>query len=603
VKRCQGIKSTTISNLRTNRVCLNKMNVCNTVANMASSFPAITKSSNEMNPLCWPHKGIQTPHANDVLYGRGGGTNHHPGNRRYRALVKAKTVCYNNAIRPERGSVAHQIVRDWRTTQQPPGRFLKFNEKSGMWDDVGDAMAREKTAQLFREVKASELRLKKRDNSKNCGKGAEDVITQPKVAAMKGKLPHTSLTRSQQQAVPKVKQPLYSEKGEESHVTPTITKVDLPNFTPIHVLEFDEPSSDDDFSLDGFTWGTESAIPSQTDANQQVTPNEDHSDRPISVIGNFPGGICMNSHTKVVGPMFSTPLICNECVGHGCRPGRFSSSSHEDMTTGMDASVGEIGLLHVTQLDESVASNGFHRSLCQGEYLPVELDGDKANSHDRLVPMLKDNPRMNASDKMSHLSKVHECTPNVDNAAQELEPIELATPILLRGHGQGTAFSSTSELSPPPNSDPKSARLRQWSSESQSFVVEQDLTFPPLILQPDNNVTFREFKDIDTVSKVPTTTVKRKASDQIGSETIKRVFAGLAVKQPSMSNLNLHPEDQVEQSFLIETTSDLRNLIKGLQANEPLHLSPSHRKSSIESLLRVLTLMERHHFPTSSVNK
>jgi len=465
---------------------------------------------------------------------------------------------------------------------------LKFNEKSGMWDDVGDAMAREKTAQLFREVKASELRLKKRDNSKNCGKGAEDVITQPKVAATKGKLPHTSLTRSQQQAVPKVKQPLYSEKGEESHVTPMITKVDLPNSPPFHSMGFDELASDDDFSLDGFTWGTESAIPSQTDANQQVTPNEDHSDSPRSVIGNYPGGICMHPRSKTVGPMSSTPLICNECVGHGCRPGRFSSSSHEDMTTGMDASVGEIGLLHVTQLDESVASNGFYRSPWQGEYVPVELDGDKANSHDRLVPMLKDNPRMNASDKMSHLSKVHECTPNVDNAAQELEPIELATPILLRGHGQGTAFSSTSKLSPPPNSDPKSASLRQWSSESQSFVVEQDLTFPPLILQPDNN---------------PTTTVKRKASDQIGSETIKRVFAGLAVKQPSMSNLNLHPEDQVEQSFLIETTSDLRNLIKGLQANEPLHLSPSHRTSLIESLLRVLTLMERHHFPTSSVNK
>ena len=77
VKRRQGIKSTTISNLRTNRVCLNKMNVCNTVANKASSFPAIvTKSSDEMNPLCWSQKGIQTPHANDVLYGRGGGTNH-----------------------------------------------------------------------------------------------------------------------------------------------------------------------------------------------------------------------------------------------------------------------------------------------------------------------------------------------------------------------------------------------------------------------------------------------------------------------------------------------------------------------------------------------
>ena len=29
-----------------------------------------------MNPLCWPRQGIKTAHANDVLYGRGGGTNH-----------------------------------------------------------------------------------------------------------------------------------------------------------------------------------------------------------------------------------------------------------------------------------------------------------------------------------------------------------------------------------------------------------------------------------------------------------------------------------------------------------------------------------------------
>jgi len=301
-----------------------------------------------------------------------------------------------------------------------------------------------------------------------------------------------------------------------------------------------------------------------------------------------------------VGPMSSTPLICNECVGHGCRPGRFSSSSHEDMTTGMDASVGEIGLLHVTQLDESVASNGFHRSLCQGEYLPVELDGDKANSHDRLVPMLKDNPRMNASDKMSHLSKVHECTPNVDNAAQELEPIELATPILLHGHGQVTYFSSTAELSPPPNFDLESASLRQWSCESQSFIVEQDLSFPPLILPPDNNVNVREFKDIDTVS-----TLKRKASNQIGSEThSKHGSAGVDVKQPSsMSNLNLHPEDQVEQSSLIEITSNLLILMMGLQANEFLQLSPSHRKSLIGSLSHVLTLMEKNHFPTLNINE
>ena len=174
----------------------------------------------------------------------------------------------------------------------------------------------------------------------------------------------------------------------------------------------------------------------------------------------------MNPYTKVVGPMSSsTPAICNQCWGH-CKAGRLSSLSQKNMMTGMDPLVGEIGLLHATQLDECVASNGVYQSPCQGEYLPVEFDCRKANSHGRLVPILKDNPRMNASDKFSHSGDVPECTRHVDNAAQEL------------------------------------------------------------------------------------------------------------------------------------VTSDLRNLIKGLQANEPLHLSPSHRKSSIESLLRVLTLMERHHCPT-----
>ena len=186
------------------------------------------------------------------------------------------------------------------------------------------------------------------------------MITQPIVAVMKGNLRHTSVTCSQQQAVPKAKQSLYA-KGEESHVTPMTTKVDLPNFTPIHALEFDELLSDDDndFSLDGFLWAFEFAIPtSQTDASQS-TPDEDHS--------------CMNSHTKVVGPMYSTLLICNECVGH-CKPGMFASSLQENMTTGMDTSVGEIELLHVTQLDESVASNGYYQRPWQGEYLPVEFD-------------------------------------------------------------------------------------------------------------------------------------------------------------------------------------------------------------------------------------
>lgn len=46
--------------------------------------------------------------------------------------------------------VALEIIREWRA-QDPPGRFLKVDEKTGLWNDVGDKKAREKTSQALRE--------------------------------------------------------------------------------------------------------------------------------------------------------------------------------------------------------------------------------------------------------------------------------------------------------------------------------------------------------------------------------------------------------------------------------------------------------------------
>ena len=34
-----------------------------------------------VDPASWPLRNVKEPHDNDVLYGRGGGTNHHPGVR------------------------------------------------------------------------------------------------------------------------------------------------------------------------------------------------------------------------------------------------------------------------------------------------------------------------------------------------------------------------------------------------------------------------------------------------------------------------------------------------------------------------------------------
>lgn len=111
----------------------------------------------------WPLRGIKEPHENDVMYGRGGGTNHHPGNKRYRKMVEDRKLEYVNSKRLDKPLVALEIIREWRA-QVPPGRFLKLDEKTGLWNDVGDKKAREKTSQALRE-KAPMIRKQQEEDN------------------------------------------------------------------------------------------------------------------------------------------------------------------------------------------------------------------------------------------------------------------------------------------------------------------------------------------------------------------------------------------------------------------------------------------------------
>ena len=112
----------------------------------------------------WPLRAIKDPHENDVMYGRGGGTNHHPGNKRYRKMVEDRKLEYVNSKRLDKPLVALEIIRLWRA-QLPPGRFLKLDEKTGLWNDVGDKKAREKTSQALRE-KAPLIRKQQEDEQR-----------------------------------------------------------------------------------------------------------------------------------------------------------------------------------------------------------------------------------------------------------------------------------------------------------------------------------------------------------------------------------------------------------------------------------------------------
>ena len=66
---------------------------------------------------------IVRPSGNDILCGRGGGTNAHPGNIKFRKLVAAHKLRYLAASKSDKPGVARDVVREWRA-MDPPGRFL-----------------------------------------------------------------------------------------------------------------------------------------------------------------------------------------------------------------------------------------------------------------------------------------------------------------------------------------------------------------------------------------------------------------------------------------------------------------------------------------------
>lgn len=91
--------------------------------------------------------------------------------------MEDKKLDYVNSKRLDKPLVALEIIRSWRS-QDPPGRFLKLNEKTGLYEDVGDKKAREKTSQALRE-RAPELRRKQEEDeaAKNGNDETQDVRT------------------------------------------------------------------------------------------------------------------------------------------------------------------------------------------------------------------------------------------------------------------------------------------------------------------------------------------------------------------------------------------------------------------------------------------
>jgi len=100
--------------------------------------------------LLWPLNNINNPHDNDVLCGRGGGSQNHPGNDYYRNMISSNKYRYLSSNKLGKRGIALELV-SVIYTMDPPGRFLEKNELNQTYDDIGEERAVVKVSQALRE--------------------------------------------------------------------------------------------------------------------------------------------------------------------------------------------------------------------------------------------------------------------------------------------------------------------------------------------------------------------------------------------------------------------------------------------------------------------
>mmetsp|Transcript_7458 Transcript_7458/g.13059 ORF Transcript_7458/g.13059 Transcript_7458/m.13059 type:complete len:352 (-) Transcript_7458:269-1324(-) len=87
----------------------------------------------------------------DVLLGRGVATNRHPGNRHYRSIISQHADVYLTSTKKQKMSISRSIVNKIHTELNPPGKFLEKQAETGLWHEVANKRALEKTAQALRD--------------------------------------------------------------------------------------------------------------------------------------------------------------------------------------------------------------------------------------------------------------------------------------------------------------------------------------------------------------------------------------------------------------------------------------------------------------------
>ena len=95
-------------------------------------------------------KGIVKPHVNDVLSGRGKFVNNFEGNARFRSIVAKYKLDYVSCPKSEKPKYAKLVVNEIYNLK-PPGRFLKQDASTKLWNTISSKKAIDKARQALRE--------------------------------------------------------------------------------------------------------------------------------------------------------------------------------------------------------------------------------------------------------------------------------------------------------------------------------------------------------------------------------------------------------------------------------------------------------------------
>jgi hypothetical protein len=136
------------------------------------------------------------------LCGRGKGCSNHDGNKIFSAAILVNISRYADAEkRIEKSIVVSTVVTSLR---DKGAQFLKFDEKTERWYDIGDRQAREKAGHAIRDVLASvsiagkshEVRKRKLNGEDALGSGLSTGVVEQKsiVAASSNRLDKIELT-------------------------------------------------------------------------------------------------------------------------------------------------------------------------------------------------------------------------------------------------------------------------------------------------------------------------------------------------------------------------------------------------------------------------